>query len=203
MIGLLDLFSSAGERARTYIVSNNQLKINIDDLRAVPQQRLNLSFKESFEGLDAVKPVLGEFTVSANVTGIRLNGVVQTLLKLTCHRCLRPYFLSLNIPVDEWFPEWTPQSKDVKREHELLAEDFVECLGQDGTLDIGDVVYQAVTLATPVSCLCGDNCPGPAFPSNEAKSGSLASDKEGLERSAMIDPRWKNLKSLFPKDESE
>lgn len=185
------------------IVSNNQLKININDLRALPQQRLNLSFKESIEGLEAVKPVLGELTVSANATGMKLNGVVQTLLKLTCHRCLRPYFQSLNIPVDERFLEWTPQVEDLKRERELTAEDFVEYLDHDGTLDIVDVVYQAVTLATPVSCLCGEDCPGPAFPSNEAKSGSLASDKEGAERAQRIDPRWKNLKSLFPKDETE
>lgn len=184
-------------------MSNNHLKINIDDVRLSPQQRLSLTFKENLEGLDAVKPVLGEFTVSASATGIKLNGVVQTLLKLTCHGCLQPYFLSLNIPIDEQFRVWTPQLEEVKRERELTAEDFVEYLSVDGTLDIADVVYQAVTLATPVTCSCGDDCPGPAFPSDEEKSGSLAGDKDGGKGADRIDPRWKNLKSLFPKDETD
>lgn len=184
-------------------MSNNPLKINIDDLRALPQQRLNFSFKESVGELDAVKPVSGEFTVSAGATGIKLTGQVQTLLKLTCHRCLQPYFLSLNIPIDEHFQVWTPKSEDLRRERELTAGDFIEHLPEDGTLDIVDVVYQAVTLATPVTCLCGDDCPGPAFPSNQEKSGSLAGDKEGSNRADRIDPRWKNLKTLFPKDETD
>lgn len=183
------------------------MKISIDELRALPQQKLNLSFRENIDDLNAVKPVLGELTVSAGATGIKLFGTVQTLLKLTCHRCLRPYFLNLSVPVEESFIEHRRQddferSGKISREKELTAQDFIEELPEDGVLDITDLVYQAVTLATPVSCLCGDSCPGPAFPDAESLSGSLADTKDDKESQEKIDPRWKNLKTLFADDES-
>ncbi len=163
-----------------------------------------MSFREEIDGISAVKPVLGEITLYGSSTGIRLNGTVQTLLKLTCHRCLRHYFLSLNVALDESFVEsGLHDGEEMPRERELLSGDFVETLSEDGVLDITDVVYQAVTLATPVSCLCGDDCPGPAFPDGEADSGSLAGGKEGKEAGSRIDPRWKNLKTLFPKEETD
>lgn len=164
-----------------------------------------MSFKESIDDLNAVKPVLGELTASASSTGIRVTGSVQTLLKLTCHRCLRPYFLSLNIPVEEFIVENGSKEEPERspREKELTADDFVEVLSEDGILDITDLVYQAVTLATPVSCFCGEDCPGPAFPDSKTKSGSLAASKEKDSQEDRIDPRWKNLKTLFPNEETD
>lgn len=180
------------------------MKISIDELRNLPQGRLNISFREEIDGLAAVKPVLGELTVAATSTGMRLLGSVQTLLKLTCHRCLRPYFLNLVIPIEEDFVEADiTDEEDIPRDRELLAGDFTESLSNDGILDITDVVYQAVTLATPVSCFCGESCPGPAYPGGEAESGSLAGGKNVADRGERIDPRWKNLKTLFPKEETD
>ena len=181
------------------------MKISIDELRNLPQQKLNLQFRESIDNLGAVKPVLGELIVSASSIGMRLTGTLQTLLKLTCDRCLRPYFYSVNIQVEEDFVEYT--GKDEKdntcKGKELLADDFVEELPDRGILDITDVVYQAVTLAIPVSCLCGDDCPGPAFPDSKTKSGSLATNKDTEAAAERVDPRWKNLKTLFPKEKTE
>ena len=165
-----------------------------------------MNFRETIEDLGAVKPVLGDLVVSASSTGIKIHGNVQTLLKLTCHRCLQPYFLNINVALDEFFVEAKQENREPEhypRERELLARDFVEELSEDGVLDITDLVYQAVTLATPVSCLCGDNCPGPAFPEGQAESGSLAASKDAGSHKNRIDPRWKNLKTLFPNDETD
>lgn len=171
----------------------------------MPQSKLQITFREEIEGLAAVKPVLGDLTVWGSSVGMRLAGQVTTLLKLTCHRCLRPYFLNINVPIEEDFVESSVNldEDEMPRERELLARDFVEALSEDGILDITDVVYQAVTLATPVTCLCGDDCPGPAFPLGEAQSGSLAGGKEDKNQGSYVDPRWKNLKTLFPKEETD
>lgn len=183
------------------------MKISIDELRGLPQQKLNLNFRENIEELPAVKPVLADLVLSATSTGIKVSGTVQTLLKLTCDRCLSPYFLNISIPLDDFFVEHRDCDLDAlsrsPRERELTAQDFVEELSDEGVLDITDLVYQAVTLATPVSCLCGDDCPGPAFPHGEPESGSLATSKESQNHQDRIDPRWKNLKTLFPKEETE
>ncbi len=148
---------------------------------------------------------MAELLINANSAGVRISGNIQTLLKLTCHRCLQPYFLNINLQVDESFTEYVEESLSERapRDRELLHDDFVEQLPADDILDISDLVYQAVTLATPVSCLCGDDCPGPAFPDGEAKSGSLAADKDTKSQEHRIDPRWKNLKTLFPNEETE
>lgn len=181
------------------------MKISIDELRAQPQQRLNLNFKESIEGLNAVKPVLGDLVAAAHLTSIHVSGNVQTLLKLTCHRCLGPYFLNINLALDENILETPPEdwSAAASKEKELTAIDFVEYLAEDGTLDITDLVYQAVTLATPVTCLCGEDCPGPAFPDRDGHSSSLNSSNQVQNETDQIDPRWKNLKSLFSKQDTD
>lgn len=180
------------------------MKISVDELRNLPQQRLMLTFNEKLDGTEAVKPTMGEIALSYSATGIKVSGRVKTLLKLQCDRCLRPYFQTLNVDIEERFvpPAFLGEERDVK-ERELLRDDFVEPLPADGLLDITDVVYQAVTLATPSYCLCGEECPGPP---NSAADQATGAVKGGAARQqeaeAPIDPRWKNLKSLFPKKDS-
>lgn len=180
------------------------MKVSLEQLRALPQPRLEIEFHETLEGTEAVKPVVGDLTVSASSTGMKLSGRVQTLLKLNCDRCLRPYFQPIAVDLDERFviaglidPDPSPQKELIR------AEDFAETLPGDNTLDITDVVYQAVTLATPTACLCGDQCPGPQMPAKTAKKASLSRDKDARKGEKPIDPRWKNLKTLFPNEDRE
>jgi uncharacterized metal-binding protein YceD (DUF177 family) len=182
------------------------LKISIEELRNLPQQRLRVEFNETLAGLEAVKPVVGDLVIAANASGIGLIGRVQTLLKLQCHSCLRSFFQAISVDMDEHFV-YEHYLTDEEREapqKELLTRDFVEVVPLAGAVDISDVVYQAVTLATPIYCSCGSECPGP--PSYEAaENGSGARTGEAnkkLKEEAPIDPRWKNLKTLFPNEES-
>jgi uncharacterized protein len=195
------------ERLGCIIISSNEinkLKVSLDQLRVLPQPRMELEFHETLEGTAAVKPVVGELTVSANSTGMRLIGKVQTLLKLNCDRCLHPYFHSLTVDIDERFVMAGLTVPITERDKELRkAEDFVETLSEDDTLDISDVVYQAVTLATPTASLCGEQCPGPQMPTKSLKKASLSRDKDARKGEKPIDPRWKNLKSLFPNEDRE
>jgi uncharacterized metal-binding protein YceD (DUF177 family) len=182
------------------------VKISLDELRSLPSGRLDIDFKESFDNVEAIKPVVGNLTITASSTGVRVAGSVQTLLKLNCHRCLNPYFLSLNVPIEEKFIIESYQgfsSRNSQKEpRELSAGDFVETLPADGALDISDVVYQAITLATPTICRCGESCPGPELTHQDSISQPLADDKKGSSCEKPIDPRWRNLKTLFPKDDS-
>jgi uncharacterized protein len=184
------------------------LKVSLDELRALPQPRLAIDFHESLEGTQAVKPVVGDIVVTASSTGMKLTGKVQTLLKLSCDRCLRPYFQPIVVDIDEKFvvdslSEWDGVGKAPQRERELNKRDFFETLPPDNTLDISDVVYQAVTLATPTVCLCGAECPGPAMPTKSGKKATLNQGKDARKAENKIDPRWENLKSLFPNEDRE
>ena len=182
------------------------MKISLDELKSLPQPRLEISFNEKLEeSTQAVKPVVGELTVTAGATGMRLTGRVQTLLKLSCDRCLRPYFQSITVDLNERFVLSTMAEQwDKNPQKELTrAEDFAETLLEGDVLDITDVVYQAVTLAVPSVCNCGSECPGPAMPAKTSKKASLGKAKDGRKAEAPIDPRWKNLKTLFPNDDRE
>ncbi len=173
------------------------MKISIEELKSLPQQRLNTGFKETLAGLSAVKPVIGDLQIVLGSWGVQVSGRVQTLLKLTCHRCLRAYFQSLAVDIDERLVH-DLVDREGRRERELLRDDFVEVIPADGVLDISDIVYQAVTLATPTFCLCGAECPGPPLADSAGNKISLGRDKPGSRE----DPRWKNLKTLFPNEES-
>lgn len=174
------------------------MKISVEELRARPSQRLTISYKEELKGIDAVKPVIGDLSLSLDSTGVRIHGRLQTLLKLHCHRCLRAYFQGLNIDIDERLV--FDLNEEQPRERELLKRDFVEPIPKSGVLDISDIVYQAVTLATPSHFLCGSECPGPPTAEGTGSQQALAEPKEQESR---IDPRWKNLKTLFPKQETD
>jgi len=182
------------------------LKLSLEELRGLPQQRLKIDFHESLAGLETVKPVVGDLSIIAGASGVHLSGRVQTLLKLTCHTCLKPYFQALKLELDERFVYehyLSETNRDIK-EKELLTRDFVESIPYAGSIDISETVYQAVTLATPTYCSCGSECAGlPLYniekpPDNAVKAQSRAGDQPA----ATIDPRWKNLKTLFPSKES-
>jgi uncharacterized metal-binding protein YceD (DUF177 family) len=183
------------------------LKVSLEDLRALPQQRLRVAFNESLPNSEAIKPVLGDLVISVSASGAQVVGRVQTLLKLSCHSCLAPFFQALSLDLDERFvyeDYLRGDSKD-NRERELLKEDFVESIPYAGVIDVSDVVYQAVTLATPSYCSCGADCPGPAKSKHEAAQGKSALPEAGdvkSQEAIVIDPRWKNLKTLFSKEET-
>lgn len=171
------------------------MKVSLDSIKALPQQRMRIRFKEDIAGIDAVKPVVGELEVTADSVGVRLSGSVKTLLKLKCDRCLGPYFQSLFVELEERF---VYQAEGlVSKDKELRAADFVEPVPEDEHLDITDLVYQAVTLSTPSYCFCGDSCPGPEVPEKADGAVSYGVAGEG----GRIDPRWENLKTLLPNEE--
>jgi uncharacterized metal-binding protein YceD (DUF177 family) len=188
------------------------MKISIDEIKSLTGQRLAFGFRETLAGTAAIKPVMGEMAVNANVSGVKLTGRLQTLLKLQCDRCLRPFFQSVVLEIDESFvyPHLVEgEVKDRELQRELQRGDWAESLPANGILDIDDIVYQAVTLATPTYCFCGEDCPGPPHAQQlgeeSAAGGSSSSGRksvESAESSRPIDPRWENLKTLFPKQDS-
>jgi len=181
------------------------MKINVDDLQELPSHRLSLEFNEELAVTDAVKPVVGELVVTFGATGMRLVGNVKTLLKLHCQACLRPYFQPLSVDLEELFvPTGSMEAEyemGVPRDRELHGDDFYEELPADGNVDISDVVYQAVTLASPVFSRCGEECPGPPKPEASGTGGLSGGKSADGKDERPIDPRWKNLKSLFPNEE--
>lgn len=181
------------------------MKVSVDELGSLPGHRISIDFNENLALAEVVKPCVGALFLGPASGGYRLNGTVTTLLKLSCHNCLRPYFQQLSVEVDELFVR-KPNYKEefemgAPRDRELLKNDFYDEVSEDGFIDISDVVYQAVTLASPVFCRCGADCPGPPRPGDSSTAGDSGSQASDVKRDKPIDPRWKNLKTLFPNQE--
>lgn len=177
-------------------------------LRSLPQQKLTLHYKENLPDAAAIKPVVGDLTANFSASGLRLTGSVKTLLKLECGRCLKPYFQSLSVDIDERFvqPDDYQLQPGEQKERELKSGDFVEPLPKSGELDIDEIIYQAVTLATPSYCLCDPGCNGVVAESESGKGG--AGGKQGQigaysTHDQFVDPRWRNLKTLLGSEDNE
>lgn len=178
------------------------MKIHLDEVNSMPLRKLKMSFNEELDIEGIAKPVLGELLISSSVGGVTVTGRLKTLLKLNCHVCLRPYFQTLNIEVDEQFAASPSEIGSLPKDRELTKKDFYEQLPADGILDITDIVYQAVTLASPVFCRCGSECPGPPRSEKASLAGNSADPGEPGAAEDRIDPRWENLKTLFSKDDT-
>lgn len=177
------------------------MQIDIDELNSLPSRRTRIEFNEKLAVDCAVKPVVGEIYIQSSGGGVIIQGHVQTLLKLNCHVCLRPFFQSLNVEIDEQLSARADEDP-TQRDRELTRDDFYEVIPVDGVLDISDIVYQAVTLASPVFCRCGDECPGPPKPEKALAGGNSSAVETESKEAVRIDPRWENLKTLFSKQES-
>ncbi len=160
------------------------MKISIDKLRN--ENPLNIFFKEEINGINAIKPVTGNLTLTLNSTGVRIKGIISTILKLTCVRCLNTYFFPIKVTINEnlIFNLVTDNAKD----RELLKNDFVENIPVDNQIDLSDIIYQSVILTSPTQNICTSDCQG-------ITSGSNSKDS--------FDPRLAKLKNLIPKNQDQ
>lgn len=175
------------------------MKLNIDEIASLRQKRHIFDFDEKLEIPELADPgtVNGSITVSINAGGVKMTGALETVLELNCDVCLVPFNLPLEIDIDEQFVYSrsgnTHESEDTQtytKEKELNPEDFYEVLPDDKSLDVTDIVYQAVVLSLPAFAHCGETCRG------------IPVNLDEPEKSAKIDPRWESLKTLFQNKEN-
>ncbi len=179
------------------------MKLNIDEIASLRQKRLNFDFDETLEIPELAGPkknVSGSITVSINAGGVKMTGELEALLELSCDVCLGSFTLPLEIDIDEQFvysrsgdTHESEETQTYTKEKELNPEDFYEVLPDDKTLDVTDIVYQAVVLSLPAFAHCGEACRGIPLKTR---------NQDEPEKSAKIDPRWESLKTLFQNKEN-
>lgn len=179
------------------------MKLNIVEIASLRQKRLTFDFDEKLEIPELAGPnknVTGSICVSINAGGVKMTGELECVLELNCDVCLGPFTLPLEIDIDEQFVYSksgnSHESEDTQtytKEKELNPEDFYEVLPDDQTLDVTDIVYQAVVLSLPAFAHCGEACRGIPL---------KTPIQDEPEKSAKIDPRWESLKTLFQNKEN-
>lgn len=163
--------------------------IHIPQLKKAPQQTERQTFRQTLPQLETLTPVQGTIQVTHADTYLEVRGQADTIVTLTCDRCLQQYNHRLAFNTQEliWLAN-PPQLADIPDEREVATEDLVESLPPQGDFYPDDWVYEQLCLAIPVQSLCDRNCPGIEIPAADATPTADATPE--------IDYRWAALAKL-------
>ena len=165
--------------------------IYIPQLTTAPEQTEEIQFEEFISELETLTPVRGILVVKHQGKYLEVSAKAETIITLTCNRCLKQYNHRLNVDTFEliWLDEAADQPDLGPLERETPLEDLVETLSTKGYFQSKEWLYEQLCLALPPRQLCDGNCPG-----LEENSFAPASQ-------SAIDSRWSSLeqlKKLFP-----
>jgi uncharacterized protein len=134
--------------------------IHIPHLLKKPQKTDRQEFRELFPQLETLTPVQGKIEVSHHETYLDVQGQADTIVTLTCDRCLQQYNHRLSFDTQEliWL-ENPPHPETLPDEREVASENLVESLPPQGYFEPDTWVYEQLCLAMPYRCLCDANCP--------------------------------------------
>lgn len=162
-------------------------------LNAVDRTR-SLSFETIFENLSTLTPVRAEVSARHGTTFLDIHGNAQTIVTLTCDRCLQQYNYRVSIDAKEiiWLEE-PADPQTIPLEQEINPEDLQESLSPYGYFEPEKWIYEQICLELPQRQICSENCQG------------LVVEPSETEQDKPVDDRWSALEILkqqFAKDES-
>ncbi len=158
--------------------------IHIPWLLKLPEQTETIQFNECIAGLETLTPVRGRMQVAHKGNYLEVSAQAETIITLTCDRCLQQYNHRLTIDTSElvWLDESSDQLDSGALEREIPLEDLVETLPPEGYFYPDTWLYDQLCLTIPPRRLCDQQCPG-----------IQVSDQESNSRG---DRRWQALEAL-------
>lgn len=141
-------------------------------LNAVHQTR-SFSFETHFPNLETLVPIRGELWVSHRKTYLEIQGTAETIVTLTCDRCLQCYNHRLSVDTSEliWLEEPAIADQD-PLEREVSVEELVETLSPQGYFEPDTWLYEQLCLALPQRQICDATCQGIAVEAAHAQPSS-------------------------------
>ena len=163
--------------------------IYIPHLLTKTERKEVIDFEEFIPDLETLTPVRGRLQVTHQGNYLEVKAKAETIVTLTCHRCLKQYNHRLVLNSSEliWLEETANQIDSSSAEIEVPLEDLVENLSPGGYFSPGDWVYEQMCLELPHKQICDTECPGI----------SLTDDAANTESSETVsDSRWASLEAL-------
>jgi len=159
--------------------------ISIPNLLKKTDRTESRKFEEFISDLETLTPVRGYLQVTHHGNYLEVKGKSETIITLTCDRCLKQYNYKLAIAPKEliWLKEVTTEKEFFHIEAENSVENLVETLSPQGNFNPREWVYQQICLAVPPRKLCDKNCQGIKL------SGMNTS-------SSVSDSRWAALEAI-------
>jgi uncharacterized protein len=158
--------------------------IQIPWLLKLPEQTDVIQVNEFLPDLETLIPVRGRLQVTHQGNYLEVGVQAETIITLTCDRCLQQYNHRLAIDTSEmvWLDESAQQADYGFLERETPLEELVETLPPQGYFQPDTWLYEQLCLALPPRQLCDQQCPG--IPINNSGSASPT------------DRRWEALEAL-------
>lgn len=125
--------------------------------------------------IELVEPVIGTVRVENARRNIVVGGRAKTAISVPCARCLQPSIQKLDLEFEAVAPVaffraagfGAPQSQPVvphapipEEDEEAEPNDELIALFDGHSLDVLELVRQAIELQTPIAPLCSPDCPG-------------------------------------------
>lgn len=158
--------------------------IYIPQLLKSPEKTETIQFQEFLPDLETLTPVRGWIKIKHGGNFLEVSANAETIITLTCHRCLQQYNHRLAANTSEiiWLDEAAEQTDILVTERELSLEDLVETLPPRGYFDPRQWIYEQLCLQIPQRQLCDNDCAGiPTAVDDSTQS---------------VDKRWASLQSL-------
>jgi uncharacterized protein len=157
--------------------------IYIPHLLKAPDRTRIIVLDDMIPDLETLTPVRGKLLVRHGGNFLDLSLKAETIITLTCDRCLRKFNhrLALNTSEIIWLEE-NGQEKTYPAEREIAWEDLSETLPVDGHFAPELWLYEQLSLALPLRQLCGENCQAPSLKEPETPN--------------FLDSRWSSLEGL-------
>ena len=104
------------------------------------------------------RPVNVDLEIYKRADHIRIQGSIQGLVQVTCHRCLT----AVTMPLDEAVDVFLVEEREVtpEEEVELEAEDLDFEFFDGEVIEVDQLVAEQIFLALPFKILCSENCRG-------------------------------------------
>ena len=121
---------------------------------------LEIIVDEVVPEFETLTPVRGKVIVTHRGSYLDVSAQTETIITLTCYRCLQQYNhrLLLNAAEIIWLDPDATAAYDGPLEKETEVEDLVESLPPDGHFDPNLWLYEQLCLALPQRELCDRNC---------------------------------------------
>lgn len=163
--------------------------IYIPHLTKNPERSRVIQVDDRLRELETLTPVKGRIEVRHRGNFLEVEGQAETIVTLTCHRCLQNYNTRVQVDTSEFIWLQEPQPDDYPEEVEVALDDLVETISPVGHFDPEAWLYEQLCLAIPRRQLCDRDCTGIQNTASSAAGNPL-------------DQRWAALSALkqLPED---
>jgi len=108
--------------------------------------------------LKLMRPVNVALHLAKHPDHVRITGKISGSIEVCCHRCLKPFALPLNEPVDIFLI--AKERMPGHEEKELDAEELLYEFFDGEVIEVDRLIAEQIFLGLPVKVLCGENCKG-------------------------------------------